>query len=164
MFSHFTSRFAQLQVADNSSLVVSFSIPHINLAIMFVAAICHKMNIWEMTLAIGRHISPPKSSGDMTDGFYAIWTPFHVEKQLSTPVHTTPTRTEHHGQYCIDEIKFDANNDIDDAAQAKIDALCASTYYAPWDAGSPQPNSPDIEAQVRQILNDIDEYGESLPY
>lgn len=156
-FSHFTNRFGALQVADNSSLVVSIPLPF-NLTLMFVAAICQAMNLWEMTLAVGRQHST--EANDLTDEFYAIWTLFHVEKELSELIRITPPPPGSYGQY-IDDIKIIID---DDSAQATIDTLCANTYYSPWDVGSPQPNSPDITDQVRQILDDIDEYGESLPY
>jgi len=149
---HFNNSFS-LQTSDDAQLTLKLHLPF-GLILMLFMAVSDHMNIWEISLTLGRQ-RRVSANGHLADGYTAD----RVLLYRYGPTHQQQTATET-AKYCIDEIDFASN----DEQQEAIDAYCMLTFCDYWDVGSPQPNSPDIQDQVRQVLDDIDEHGMALPY
>ena len=156
MFTKHLSNHVSLQTNDDVQLTIKLRLPF-GFILMLFAAVCDRMNMWEISLTLGRQ-RRASVNGHLADGYTASQVLLY--KYGPTRQQQTTADAPYTGKYCIDEIDFTTT----DEQQEAINAYCKMTYVAYWDIGSPQPNSPDVEQQVRQILDDIDQHGMSLPY
>lgn len=136
---------------EDITIIAEIRLPF-RLVIVVVLAACKHMNYWELSINLVRRMGLEfefDSQNNYDDKLI-------VGKNWNGSIKPKEEEPTGNGRYCIDEIDF--------GCQDVIAAWCTTTYHAASDVGSPQANSPDVEEQVRQLLDDIDEYGAPLPY